>query len=158
MCVNKHGRGRVSPHFQALDSHHHHSSEISALFFFLIFMLYWSYSWFYVQVDGKVVHFYMRERERKRIVTQLFLTLCYPMDCNQPGSPVHRIRHFLRQGIFPTQGFNPGLLPCRQILNRGATSTVLQLYIYQHIHPFFIRFLSIIGYYRILSRFPCVLQ
>ena len=25
--------------------------------------------------------------------------------------------HFLLQGIFPTQGSNPGLLHCRQILN-----------------------------------------
>ena len=28
-------------------------------------------------------------------------------------------RHFLLQGIFPTQGPNPGLLHCRQILYLG---------------------------------------
>ena len=42
-----------------------------------------------------------------------------------PGSPVHRILqaripevgcHALLQGIFPTQGSNPGLLHCRQLL------------------------------------------
>ena len=39
---------------------------------------------------------------------------CSPMDCNLPGSSVHGIsqagtgvgRHFLFQGIFPTQGSN----------------------------------------------------
>ena len=48
-----------------------------------------------------------------------------PMDCSSPGSSVHRDSpgrntgvgcHALLQGIFPTQGSNPGLLPCRQIL------------------------------------------
>ena len=54
-------------------------------------------------------------------------TLCDPMDYSPPGSSVHEIfpgkdtgvgRHFLLQGIFPTQGSNPGLLHCRQILYR----------------------------------------
>ena len=48
-----------------------------------------------------------------------------PMDCNPPGSSVHRNSpgqntgvgcHFLLQGIFPIQGSNPGLPHCRQIL------------------------------------------
>ena len=51
-------------------------------------------------------------------------TLCNPMDCGPPGSSVHGILqvrilkwcHALLQGIFPTQGSNPGLLHCRQIL------------------------------------------
>ena len=34
--------------------------------------------------------------------------------------------HFLLQGIFPTQGSNPGLLYCRQILYRWATGEALQ--------------------------------
>ena len=44
-----------------------------------------------------------------------------PMDCSPPGSSVHGQNtgvgscYFL-QGIFPTQGSNPGLLHCRQIL------------------------------------------
>ena len=47
------------------------------------------------------------------------------MDCSPPGSSVHGILlgkntgvgcHFLLQGIFLTQGSNPGLLHCRQIL------------------------------------------
>ena len=47
------------------------------------------------------------------------LTLCNPMDCNLPGSSVPRDSlgrntgvgcHFLLQGIFLTQGSNPGLL------------------------------------------------
>ena len=57
------------------------------------------------------------------LVAQLCLTLD-PMD-SPPGSPVNRILqaripevgcHALLQGIFPTQGSNPGLLHCRQIL------------------------------------------
>ena len=50
--------------------------------------------------------------------------LCDPMDCSLPGSSVHGDSpgkntgvgcHVLLQGIFPTQGFNPGLPHCRQI-------------------------------------------
>ena len=59
--------------------------------------------------------------------SQLFLTLCDPVDCSPPSSSVHGILHnkntgvgchFLLQGIFPTQGLNPGLLHCRQTLYR----------------------------------------
>ena len=51
-------------------------------------------------------------------VTQLCPTLCGPMDCSPPGSSVHGNspgkntgvgRHALLQGLFPTQGLNPGL-------------------------------------------------
>ena len=47
------------------------------------------------------------------------------MDCSSPGSSVHEYSlgkntgvgcHALLQGIFPTQGLNPGLPYCRQIL------------------------------------------
>ena len=58
------------------------------------------------------------------LVSQSCLTLCDPMDCSPPGSSVHGILqarilescHSLLQGIFLTQGSNPGLLHCRQIL------------------------------------------
>ena len=60
------------------------------------------------------------------LVAHLYLTLCNPTDCSQPGSCVHGILQarilgwltipFLLQGIFPTQGSNLGLLLCRQIL------------------------------------------
>ena len=48
-----------------------------------------------------------------------------PMDCSLPGYSVHRNSpgkntgmgyHALLQGIFPTQGFNPGFPHCGQIL------------------------------------------
>ena len=60
------------------------------------------------------------------LVTQLCLTLWDPMDYSLPGSSVHGDSpgkntglgcHVLIQGIFPTQGLNPGLLHCRQILH-----------------------------------------
>ena len=59
------------------------------------------------------------------LVTELCLTFCDPMDCSPPGSSVHGDSpgkntgvgcHDLLQGIFPTQGSNPGLLYYRQIL------------------------------------------
>ena len=61
----------------------------------------------------------------KVLVVQLGPTLCNPMDCSFSGSSVHGIfsdkdtrvgSHSLPQGIFPTQGSNPGLPHCRQIL------------------------------------------
>ena len=39
------------------------------------------------------------------------LTLCDPMNCSPPGSSIHGIlqeKDFLFQGIFPTQGIEPG--------------------------------------------------
>ena len=59
------------------------------------------------------------------LVSQSCLTLCNPMDCSPPGSSVHGDSpgkntgvgcHALLQGIFPTQGLNPGLLRCWRIL------------------------------------------
>ena len=65
------------------------------------------------------------------LVSQLCPTLCDPMDCRPPGSSVPGDFpgkntgvgcHGLLQGIFPTQGSNPGLLSllyflhCRWIL------------------------------------------
>ena len=59
------------------------------------------------------------------LVDQSCPTLWDPMGCSPPGSSVHGILQArilewvasaLLQGIFPTQGLNPGLLYCRQIL------------------------------------------
>ena len=59
------------------------------------------------------------------LVTQSCLTLCDTMDCSPPNSLVHGDSpgknsevgcHALLQGVFPTQGSNPGLLHFRQIL------------------------------------------
>ena len=51
-------------------------------------------------------------------VAQLCPTICYPMDYpwNSPGRNTGVSSHSLLHGIFPTQGSNPGLLHCRQIL------------------------------------------
>ena len=70
------------------------------------------------------------------LAAQLCLTLCDPMDHSPPGSPVHgnspgkntRVGyHALLQGIFPTQGLNPGFVHCRKILyhlsHQGSPST-----------------------------------
>ena len=59
------------------------------------------------------------------LVAQSCPTLLDPMDCSLPGSSVHEDSsskntgvgcHALLQEIFPTQGSNPGLPHCRQIL------------------------------------------
>ena len=57
------------------------------------------------------------------LVTQLSLTLCNSMDCSLSGASVHGVlqgritgegSHSLLQGIFLTQGSNPGFLHCIQ--------------------------------------------
>ena len=59
------------------------------------------------------------------LVTQSCSILCDPIDCNPSGSSVHGDSqgkntgvgfHALHQGISPTQGSDPVLLHCRQIL------------------------------------------
>ena len=59
------------------------------------------------------------------LVTQSWPTLCVRMCCSPPGSTVHGDSpgentevgcHAFLQGIFPTQGLNPGLLHSRRIL------------------------------------------
>ena len=53
-------------------------------------------------------------------VAQLCLTLCNPMDYTisgiPPGQNTGMGSHSLLQGIFPAQGWNPGLPHCRWIL------------------------------------------
>ena len=70
------------------------------------------------------LHSCQESKKIKVSVAQSCPTLYYPMDCNPPGSFVHgnslgKITgvacHALLQGIFLTQGSNPGLLHCRQI-------------------------------------------
>ena len=65
------------------------------------------------------------KKKKKALIIQSCPTLCNSMDCSPPGSSVHGdllgkntgvSSHSLLQGIFPTQGSNPGLLNCRQIL------------------------------------------
>ena len=59
------------------------------------------------------------------LVAQSCSTLCDPTDCNLPGFSAHGDSpgkntgvgcHVLLQGIFPTQGLNPGLPHCRQMV------------------------------------------
>ena len=84
------------------------------------------------------------------LVAQSCLTLCDSMDCSPPGSSVHWDSpgknngvgcHALFQGIFPTQGLNPGLLHCKWILlpseppGKPKTIGVGNLYLLQRIFP-----------------------
>ena len=77
------------------------------------------------------------------LVVQSCPTLCEPMGYSPPGSSVHGDSpgkntgvgcHALLQGIFPTQGSNPGLPQCRQILyhlSHHNTYNKCCLYLYQ---------------------------
>ena len=69
-------------------------------------------------------------------VSQSCSTLCDPMDCSPPGSSVHGDSpgkntevgcHALLQGIFPTQGSNPGLPHCRWTLYHLSHQEILRI-------------------------------
>ena len=77
-------------------------------------------------------------QDLKALVAQLCPMLCDPIDCSPPGSSVHdipkaRILEWVAisssRGIFPTQGLNPGLSHCRQVLycliHQGSPQTLL---------------------------------
>ena len=66
-----------------------------------------------------------QKKGKEVLVAQLCPSLCDPMDCSLPGSSVHgtlqaRILEWgaisFSRGIFPTQGLNPSLPHCSQIL------------------------------------------
>ena len=72
-----------------------------------------------------VVYQTLQSSQQMFLVAQLCPTLCDSMDCSPPDSSVHGDSpgknsgvgcHALLQGIFPSQGLNPGLPHCRQIL------------------------------------------
>ena len=72
-----------------------------------------------------MVHYLFRSLCCAVLSHSVLSTLCNPMDCSPQGSFVHRGSpgkntgvgcHALLQGIFPTQGSNPGLPHCRWIL------------------------------------------
>ena len=90
------------------------------------------------------------------LVTEPCPTLCDPMDCSLPGFSVHGDSpskntgvgcHALLQGIFPTQGSNPGLPHCRQFLyhlsHQARLPNPLVPYItyYFHCSPYSINFI-----------------
>ena len=58
---------------------------------------------------------HVRVKEVKVKVAQSCLTLCDPMGCS-PGQNTGVGSLSLLQGVFPTQGLNPGLPHCRRIL------------------------------------------
>jgi len=98
-------------------------------------------------------------------VTQSCPTLSDPMDYTVHGILQARINrvgsHSLLQGIFPTQGSNPGLLNCRRILyqlsHKGSLYICIYICMYVCIcilyHPFFI--CSFTGDIRLLPCHSC---
>ena len=98
------------------------------------------------------VYGYPTSRASLCLVFQSCSILCDPTDCSPPGSSVYRDYpgkdtgvgcHALLQGLFPTQGLNPGLPHCRRILyclsHQGSPSHVyvyMYLYIYTYIYTY----------------------
>ena len=81
--------------------------------------------WFQSLISGTYKG-HSRERGRSVLVAQSFPTLCNPTDYkpvrflrlwDSPGKNTGVGCHFLLQEIFPTQGSNPWLLHCGQILH-----------------------------------------
>ena len=107
-----------------------------------------------VQLSDSGIHIRMHAKW-----LQLYLTLCNPMDCSPPGSFVH--------GIFPARLLQWVAIPSsRESSWLEKNLCLLQLLHYcwvtgeahRYIYPFFFRFFSHIGHYRILSTIPWALQ
>ena len=65
------------------------------------------------------------KKRKENELAQSCLTLCNLMDCSPPGFSIYEIFQArvlewiaisFARGILPTQGLNPGLLHCRQML------------------------------------------
>ena len=94
------------------------------------------------------------------LVTESCPTLCDPVDCSPQGSSVHGNSpgknigvgcHSLFQGIFPTEGSNPGLTHCRWILyqlNHQESSRILEWAAYT--------FSRVTSQLRIWTRVSCI--
>ena len=80
------------------------------------------------------------------VCSHSIMSVCNPMDCSQLGSSVHGDSpgkntgvgcHALLQGIFPTQGSNPGLPHCRQILyylsHQGSSYSLSKFQLYNSV-------------------------
>ena len=90
----------------------------------------------------------------KMLGAQSCLALCDLLHCSPPGSSVHgvlqtRILEWILQGIFPTQGLNPGFLYCRQILYHPSHQGIVYItadYRYDVVQISLVYFFSFIAY------------
>ena len=71
--------------------------------------------WMVYKYSGVLVKVLVTQSCPRLSVTLWTFRLPCPWD--SPGKNTGVCCHFLLQGIFPTQGLNPGLLHCRQILS-----------------------------------------
>ena len=99
-------------------------------------------SWSLLKLMSTELYTYVYACVRAKLL-QSCRALCSPMDCSPPGSSVHGNSpgknttvgyHVLLQGIFPTQGLNPGLPHCRQILYQLSFQGSPCMYI--HVYKF----------------------
>ena len=110
------------------------------------------------------------------LVTQSCPTLCDPMDCSPPGSSVHGDSsgkntgvgcHSLLQGIFRTQGLNPGLPHYRRIfyqLSQEGGPLYIVLFIISlcskgfALLKTFCKYLEVTGYFSVHTTFLYFLE
>ena len=93
-------------------------SSFHSFYFMLLFRSYFHHFIFQLIDSFFCFRYSAIDSFQKVKVTQLCPTLCNPMDCpwNSPGQNTGVGSLSLLQGIFPTQGSNPGLPHCRRIL------------------------------------------
>ena len=88
-------------------------------------------------------------------------TLCDPMDCslwNSPGQNTGVGILSLLQGIFPTQGSNPGLPHCRRILHQLITREAQLVYWIWQSHCSFCGLLLLFNQFLAGSKQTCVIS
>ena len=76
----------------------------------------WHKTWSLFIPEGLMSHFSKSESESHLVVSDSLWPHGLYSPWNSPGQNTGVCSHSLLQGIFPTQGLDPGLLHCRQIL------------------------------------------
>ena len=93
----------------------------------------WHKTWSLFIPEGLMSHFSKSESESHLVVSDSLWPHGLYSPWNSPGQNTGVCSHSLLQGIFPTQGLDPGLLHCRRIL-------------YQHSHQGSPRILEWVAY------------
>ena len=66
------------------------------------------------QMGGTICKWYIDESESHSVVSDALWPLGLYSPWNSPGQNTEVGSHYFPQGLFPTQGLNPGLLHCKQ--------------------------------------------
>ena len=122
-----------SPHPSIITERH---AEVAVLYSSFPLAICYTRGSVYVSMLKDFPPFFLPSWSEEVKLLQSCPTLCDPIDCSLPGSSVQGILHpgkntgvgrssSLLQGIFPTQGLNPGLPHCSRFFTFGATRGTL---------------------------------